>query len=102
MSIYRAIHQAIERHQEQCDTDGDALRLMKLSEEVGEVMEAFIGYHGANKRKGATHGALDIANELCDVVITAMVALHDWVDRPEEYLKARQAGLVERVKKEGS
>jgi hypothetical protein len=28
------------------------IRLLKLTEEVGEVAEAFLGVHGLNKRKG--------------------------------------------------
>jgi hypothetical protein len=104
MSVYSQIHRKIRDHQEGCDLelDGADLRLMKLSEEVGEVMEAFIGQAGANKRKGFSHTELDVANELCDVVITAMVALHDWVEDPEAYLESKIAALRARVELEGS
>lgn len=51
------------------------LRLMKLTEEVGEVAEAVIGVTGQNPRKGVTHGWDDVNAELCDVILTAMVAL---------------------------
>jgi NTP pyrophosphatase (non-canonical NTP hydrolase) len=51
------------------------LRLMKLSEEVGEVAQAVIGVTGQNPRKGVTHTWGDVNAELCDVILTAMVAL---------------------------
>lgn len=51
------------------------LRVMKLSEEVGETTQALFGVLGANPRKGVTHTWQDVENELCDVILTAMVAL---------------------------
>jgi NTP pyrophosphatase (non-canonical NTP hydrolase) len=51
------------------------LRVMKLSEEVGETTQAIIGVLGQNPRKGVTHTWQDVEAELCDVVLTAMVAL---------------------------
>jgi NTP pyrophosphatase (non-canonical NTP hydrolase) len=51
------------------------IRLMKLSEEVGEVTAAVIGVLGQNPRKGVTHTWDDVNAELCDVILTAMVAL---------------------------
>ncbi|WP_377268538.1 MazG-like family protein [Peterkaempfera sp. SMS 1(5)a] len=51
------------------------LRMMKLSEEVGEVTEAVIGAMGQNPRKGRSHTWEDVQAELCDVIITSMVAL---------------------------
>ncbi|MGW1845692.1 MazG-like family protein [Streptomyces sp. NPDC001966] len=51
------------------------LRMLKLSEEVGEVAEAVIGAAGQNPRKGASHSWQDVEAELCDVIVTAMVAL---------------------------
>ncbi|WP_051829943.1 MULTISPECIES: MazG-like family protein [Streptomyces] len=51
------------------------LRLLKLSEEVGEVGAAVIGATGQNPRKGVTHTWEDVQHELCDVVFTALVAL---------------------------
>ncbi|MFV2120018.1 MazG-like family protein [Streptomyces sp. Act-28] len=52
------------------------LRILKLSEEVGEVAEAVIGAYGRNPRKGESHTWDDVRAELCDVIVTAMVALH--------------------------
>lgn len=51
-------------------------RTAKLMEECGEVMEAVIGYTGDNPRKGKTHTIEDVQSELCDVILTALCALH--------------------------
>ncbi|MFD5658322.1 MazG-like family protein [Streptomyces hirsutus] len=51
------------------------LRVLKLSEEVGEVAQAVIGATGQNPRKGTTHSWDDVGAELCDVALTALVAL---------------------------
>jgi NTP pyrophosphatase (non-canonical NTP hydrolase) len=55
--------------------EGLLLRIIKLSEEVGEVAEAVIGATGQNPRKGTTHTWDDVQSELCDVAVTALVAL---------------------------
>ena len=55
--------------------EGLLLRMLKLSEEVGEVSEAVIGATGQNPRKGVSHTWEEVQGELCDVVITALVAL---------------------------
>ncbi|MFE6686491.1 MazG-like family protein [Streptomyces sp. NPDC057743] len=51
------------------------LRVLKLSEEAGEVAQAVIGATGQNPRKGHSHTWDDVQAELCDVIVTAMVAL---------------------------
>jgi NTP pyrophosphatase (non-canonical NTP hydrolase) len=106
VSVYRDIYEKIKATQEhlalQTGISGRCVRLIKLQEEVGEVSQAYIGYLGANARKGHSHTGQDVAKELCDVVITAMVALHDWTDSPETLLKAQLQGLQERIKREGS
>ena len=51
------------------------LRILKLTEEVGEVSQAVIGAMGQNPRKGVTHTWDDVQAELCDVILTAMVTL---------------------------
>ncbi|MFF3844114.1 MazG-like family protein [Streptomyces sp. NPDC002328] len=60
------------------------LRLLKLSEEVGEAAQAVIGATGRNPRKGATHTWEDVEAELCDVAITALVALRTLTPHPRE------------------
>lgn len=75
-----------------------SLRLIKLAEECGEVAQAYIGMTGQNPRKGVTHTAADVASELCDVAVTALVALHDFTDDPgaflDAYLDQRSARLT--------
>ncbi|MFH8615735.1 MazG-like family protein [Streptomyces sp. NPDC017979] len=51
------------------------LRMLKLSEEVGETAQAVIGAMGHNPRKGHSHTWRDVESELCDVILTAMVTL---------------------------
>jgi NTP pyrophosphatase (non-canonical NTP hydrolase) len=64
------------------------LRLLKLSEEVGEVAEAAIGAMGQNPRKGASHTWDDVRDELCDVVVTALVALRTMTPDPKAALES--------------
>ncbi|MEU7978350.1 MazG-like family protein [Micromonospora sp. NPDC049081] len=51
------------------------LRILKVTEEAGEVASAWIGTIGQNPRKGVTHTREDVAGELADVVLTALVAI---------------------------
>ncbi|WP_255946952.1 MazG-like family protein [Streptomyces odontomachi] len=64
------------------------LRMMKLAEEVGEVTQAWIGFTGQNPRKGHSHSLDDVRDELCDVIITAAVALGTVTDDPGAVLDA--------------
>ena len=103
MSVYRDIYEKISTSSPaQAGTDGPLYRLIKLQEEVGEVGQAVIGFVGANKRKGFSHDAEDVAKELADVVVTAMVALHDWADDPLEFMADRLEVLRKRIEEEGS
>jgi NTP pyrophosphatase (non-canonical NTP hydrolase) len=69
------------------------LRLLKLAEESGEVAAAVIGATGQNPRKGFTHSWQDVGAELCDVIITAMVALRTLTPEAEQVF----AGHLRRV-----
>lgn len=100
MSVYRDIYEKIAATQP--PKEGPLYRVLKIQEEAGEVAQGVIGFVGANKRKGITHDVEDVAKELADVVITAMVALHDWVPSPEQYMKERLQVLTERIRNEGS
>ncbi|WP_070012416.1 MazG-like family protein [Streptomyces abyssalis] len=73
-----------------------AMRLMKLAEESGEVMQAYIGTTGQNPRKGRTHTSADVAAELCDVILTAAVALHRFTGDPAAALDARIGEVARR------
>lgn len=57
------------------------LRILKLSEEVGEVAEARINQLAQNPRKGRATKA-DVGGELCDVIVTAAVALTSLLGDP--------------------
>ncbi|MEU7149144.1 MazG-like family protein [Streptomyces sp. NPDC045456] len=74
-----------------------ALRILKISEEVGEVAQAYIGMTGQNPRKGVTHTREDVADELCDVAITALTALASLVDEPEAVFAAHLGRVQQRV-----
>jgi hypothetical protein len=52
-----------------------AIRVMKIAEETGEAVAAYIGLNDANPRKGITAGPDDLTGELCDVVLAALIAL---------------------------
>lgn len=71
-------------------------RILKLAEEVGEVAQARIGMIGQNPRKGVSHTREDVADELCDVVVTALVALTSLVDDPAGHLDTKLARIAGR------
>ncbi|MEU4230046.1 MazG-like family protein [Nonomuraea sp. NPDC026600] len=52
-----------------------ATRILKIGEEFGEVVAAYIGVTGQNPRKGVSSTRAELTGELCDVVIAAMTAL---------------------------
>ncbi|WP_282702216.1 MazG-like family protein [Streptomyces sp. CC219B] len=76
--------------------DALLLRILKLSEEVGEVSEAVIGVTGQNLRKGITHSWDDVQAELCDVVITALIALRTLTPDAREVFARHLARVTER------
>ena len=59
------------------------VRLLKLTEEVGEAAEAFIGMQGMNSRKGTCRSRDDLLAELSDVIITAAIAMSGIGLRPD-------------------
>ncbi|MGW1914165.1 MazG-like family protein [Streptomyces sp. NPDC002076] len=82
-------------------TEGLLLRVLKLSEEVGEVAEAIIGTTGQNPRKGITHTWEDVQAELCDVVITALVALRTLTPQAREVFEGHLARVSARPLRPG-
>ena len=78
------------------------LRMLKLSEEVGEVAEAVIGATGQNPRKGASHTWDDVQSELCDVIITAAVALRGLTPEARAVFTAHLARVTDRSLGPGS
>lgn len=57
------------------DTSEMSMQMLKLAEEYGEAVSAWIGYTGQNPRKGVTHSLDDVLDELADVAITALVGI---------------------------
>lgn len=74
-----------------------AMRLLKVTEEAGEVAQAYLGVHGQNPRKGITNIVPDVQDELCDVIVTAAVALASLVGNPEDVLTAKLAKIANRA-----
>ncbi|MEU3073382.1 MazG-like family protein [Streptomyces laurentii] len=72
------------------------LRVLKLSEEVGETAQAVIGATGQNPRKGHSHTWQDVEAELCDVIITAMVALRTLTPAAPEVFATHLHRVAER------
>jgi NTP pyrophosphatase (non-canonical NTP hydrolase) len=65
------------------------IQIMKLAEEVGEAVAAYIGAGGHNPRKGITHNMDDVAMELADVVIVAVLAIEMCGRDPNTVLAAQ-------------
>ncbi|MDG4860244.1 MazG-like family protein [Streptomyces sp. T-3] len=72
------------------------LRILKVSEEAGEVAQAVIGAKGQNPRKGVSHSWDDVQAELCDVIITAMTALRTLTPEAEQVFGAHLRKVAER------
>ena len=72
------------------------IRIMKLTEEAGEVTQAVIGTLGQNPRKGVTHTWEDVQAELCDVIVTAMVALNTLTPDARETFNGHLARVASR------
>ncbi|MFF5129966.1 MazG-like family protein [Streptomyces syringium] len=72
------------------------LRVLKISEEAGEVAEAIHGVIGSNPRKGISHTWDDVQSELCDVILTSMVALKTITPDAAKVFEERLAYVAER------
>ncbi|MCC9704629.1 MazG-like family protein [Streptomyces sp. MNU76] len=90
------LHAWLEADQPYGGQEGLLLRMLKLQEEVGEVAQAVIGATGQNPRKGTTHTWDDVQSELCDVVITALVALRTLTPDAHAVFDAHLAGVTAR------
>ncbi|MGD9485054.1 MazG-like family protein [Streptomyces sp. TRM70308] len=86
-----------ENAPDQAHSERRLLRILKISEEVGEVSEAVHGALGANPRKGESHTWGDVEKELCDVVVTALIALSTVTPDAEKVLDSRLGQLVDRI-----
>lgn len=75
------------------------MRLLKLTEEVGEAAEALIGMQGGNPRK-PSRSRDDLLDELSDVIIAgaiAMAGVAGDVKQARGHLERRLAAVCERA-----
>lgn len=77
------------------------IAMLKIMEEAGEVADAWIGVRGTNPRKGPYGTESDVANELADVIITAMVAIGRLKLSPMGVLTERLNFVIERIRNAG-
>jgi NTP pyrophosphatase (non-canonical NTP hydrolase) len=77
------------------------LRVLKVVEEAGEAAAARIGGMGQNPRKGITHTADELRDDLFDVALAALVAAatvdSDWAFRFARHVDVKTARLVKAV-----
>lgn len=77
----------------------DSMRVMKVGEEYGEAVAAYIGMTGQNPRKGITHTETDLLAELADVAITALCAMQHFTGNTaitRGMLAAKIASIIQR------
>lgn len=74
-----------------------SLRILKVTEEAGEAAQAWIGFVGQNPRKGVTHTDREVADELADVALTALVAIESLGFDAAEVLSACAAKVLDRL-----
>lgn len=78
----------------------DWARLAKVIEELGEAIQAFIGFTGQNPRKGITHSSDDVLDELADVVFTGVFCMQHFTKNPHDVrdiLRRKLAKIATRV-----
>ncbi|HCT79952.1 MAG TPA: hypothetical protein DGG94_06455 [Micromonosporaceae bacterium] len=76
------------------------MRILKVTEEAGEVAQAWIGVVGQNPRKGVTHTEREVADELADVAFTALVAIQSLGFDVDEVLATCVAKVLRRLETE--
>lgn len=77
--------------------DQQTLRILKTVEEAGETARAWIGATGQNPRKGTTHTIDEVADELADVAIAALVAIAGLGLDPQQVTDRRAATVASRL-----
>jgi phosphoribosyl-ATP pyrophosphohydrolase len=87
----------LERHEVAAGDELVSLQLMKIGEEAGEAAGAWIGARGYNPRKGVTHTRGEVAAELADVVLTALVAIETLGFDADEVVSECAAKVLARV-----
>lgn len=74
-----------------------AARILKVTEEAGEAAAAWIGLTGQNPRKGITHTRDDVAGELADMAMAALVAIASLGADPVTVLATKAAHVRSRM-----
>ncbi|MGI5213759.1 hypothetical protein [Plantactinospora sp. CA-290183] len=77
-------------------------RVLKVAEEAGEAAGAWIGMIGQNPRKGVSHDRDDVAAELADVALAALVAIESLDLDARRVLAARADRVRRRAGEPGS
>lgn len=79
----------------------DSMRIMKIGEEYGEAVAAYIGMTGQNPRKGLTHTQHDVLMELADIAITALTAIEHFVGKSSTgpYTRMIMASKIQHIMK---
>lgn len=78
----------------------DWARISKVSEELGEAVQAYIGYTAQNPRKGVTHDMDDVLAELADVVLTGILAIQHFTkdtDKTRKIVRDKIGNLEIRI-----
>jgi hypothetical protein len=78
----------------------DWARISKVSEELGEAIQNFIGATGQNPRKGTINDIDDVLEELADTAITAMLAIQHFTknaDQTEYMIASRLSDILKRI-----
>lgn len=65
----------------------DWARISKMAEEIGEAIQAFIGYTGQNPRKGKINDLADVLAELADTVLTGVFAIQHFTKDADQTLQ---------------
>ena len=77
----------------------DWARVAKITEEVGEAIDALIGCTGQNPRKGHYGTADDLLGELGDVVVTGMFAIQHFTKDERQTFAIVMAALEKAAKR---
>jgi hypothetical protein len=94
-----AINAWIERANGESEHES-IMRVMKIGEEFGEAVSAYIGMTGQNPRKGITHNKSDLLMELADVAITALCAMEHFTGNStitKGFLASKISGIIARA-----
>jgi len=82
----------------------DWARISKVQEELGEAVQAFIGFTGQNPHRGVTNDLDDVLEELADTAITAIFAIQHFTgnsSQTKSLIRSKLEKVYQRALKEG-